>query len=445
MLANNRALLSEGDLRAVFFGRDLSYLLFAAYVALIVLLVRLLDRFIFDFLVSRRRRGATPILLREILTITLYLLLFAAAISSVFNKSLAGLLTSATVLAAIIGLAMQDTLGNLFSGISLHMEEAFEVGDVIHSGDFIGVVEGVNWRATRIRAFNDQVVVLPNSVLARERLEVFPHDHLSARLVPVGIGYHVPPVRAIAVLEQAVRNLENVSQRVPPIARIAAFAESSITYEVKYWTDKYHLREIIDAEIRKAIWYALKRNDIPIPFPIRTLVNYTEPQHVAVVPREDVLERLQKVELLGALSRAEHESIAEGTRVHAWANGETILRFGDEGHSMFVLHSGSVAIRVPDDQMQFSEVARLGEGSVFGEMALLTGENRTADVVALADSIVLEIDKQCLQPVLTHHPALASALTETIMQRRDHLEQSRAALAEDETSILRRIRSYFGL
>src|SRR5207248_9349305 len=101
------------------------------------------------------------------------------AIGGVFNVNVTTYLTGGAVVAAILGLALQDTLGNLFSGISLHLESSFEVGDVLHSGDYIGVVEGVTWRSTRIRGFNNQVVGLPNSVIGRERLEIFPRSNLN--------------------------------------------------------------------------------------------------------------------------------------------------------------------------------------------------------------------------------------------------------------------------
>ncbi|HXI12574.1 MAG TPA: mechanosensitive ion channel family protein [Thermoanaerobaculia bacterium] len=445
VLASDPSLLRDRDPRAILFGKDLSYLLFAAYIALIVLIVRLFDAVAFDFVASRKKHIVAPILLREIVSIVLYLGLFAATISAVFNRSIAGLLTTTTVLAAVIGLALQDTLGNLFSGISLHMENTYAVGDVIRSGEFIGVVEVMNWRATRIRGFNDQVIVLPNSVIARERIEIFQRNHLSARTVSVGIDYHVPPIKAMSVLERAVENVEHVSARTPPLVRIHSFGDSSVVYEVKYWTDHYHMRDQIDAEVRKVAWYALRRNDIPIPFPIRNLVRYQAPRETQGLTRSDLIDHLMGVDLLSPLSEAEHATLSETTRIHAYGHGETILRFGEAGDSMFIIHEGTVAIRIPDTDHQMSEIAQLGSGSVFGEMALLTGESRVADVVALTDTVVLEIDKKSLQPILSGNPDLASAMTATILQRRDVNAESRIAEDDEKTSILSRIRSYFSI
>ena len=132
------------------------------------------------------------------------------------------------VLAAVVGLALQDTLGNLFSGIALHLEGAFEVGDVIHSGEYVGVVESVSWRATRMRGFNNQIIVLPNSVIARERLEIFPRSQLNARVLQLGVDYNIPPATVIGIVSQAAAHVEGVASEVPCFARVATFADPVI-------------------------------------------------------------------------------------------------------------------------------------------------------------------------------------------------------------------------
>jgi len=432
-----------GDVRDTVFGRDLSYLLFAAYLSFIVLLVRILDAVLFDFIFSRRRNIVAPLLLREILSIGFYLFGLAWALSSIFKYHITALLTTTTVLAAVIGLALQDTLGNLFSGISLHMEATFEVGDVVQSGNLIGVVESVNWRATRMRSFENHIIVLPNAVIARERLEVFPRASLNARTLTLGLSYDTPPADAISVLEKAVANVSGVSRESPIVVRIGTFHESSVMYEIKYWTRDYARHDDIDSAVLRAVWYALRRSNISIPYPTRSIHRLRPAAHSKALSREDILSRLQAVDVLLPLSDDEHDKIAAGTDVHVYSQGETIIRKGDLGHSMFLVHEGLVSIRIGDGA---KELAQLGGGSVFGEMALLTGESRSADVVALTDATVLEIDKAALQPVLRNNPDLASGITEKIVERQRHLATSLAASdAEQQKSVLGKIRAYFAL
>jgi small-conductance mechanosensitive channel/CRP-like cAMP-binding protein len=426
------------------FGEDGKYLLFLAFVALIFALVRVFDAVVFDFLLTRRQKMIAPLLLRQIVSFTLYVFLFAIAITRIFDSDITGVLISGTVVAAVLGLALQDTLGNLFSGISLHIEETFSVGDVVRSGDLIGVVEGTNWRATRLRTFNNNIVVIPNSMISRERIEVFPRNNLNARLVTLSVAFHVPPAEVIRVLDKAVANVNGVAREIPSFSRMGAFGESGITYEIKYWTRRYQDRDSIDAEIRRAVWYALRRNGIPFAFPVRAMQQYTEGAADTGLSVETVGERLRDVEILAPLNDAERRSLAAAARVQRYSRGETLLGFGQSGDSMYVIHEGSVSVRIPADGT-FAEVAQLGAGSIVGEMALLTGESRTADVIALTDVVAIRIEKNDLRPVLEENPDLASSFTQKIMERRIETSPRAAGESEEHLSVLGRIRSWFAL
>jgi small-conductance mechanosensitive channel/CRP-like cAMP-binding protein len=443
-----RLLGGSAELRQTILGKDRQYLWFLAIAATIVLVVRLVDALIFDLSLRTRRNVVAPQLLRQISSFALYVILFGLAIKDVFHytwTSVIPILTGGTVVAAIVGLALQDTLGNLFSGIALHMEGSYEVGDVIHSGDYSGLVESVNWRATRLRGYNNQRIFLPNSVIARERLEVFPRSHLNGRVLTFNIEAEALPAKVIDVLTHAAAHVDGVARETPCSARVASFAESSVAYELKYFTHDYFQRDRIDAEIRRAVWYALRRNRISVPYPVRTYRRFVETQKAYEFTTEDVLERLREIDVLAPLAPDELEAIAADARQHSYSRGETIIRKGTAGDSMFVVAEGDVSIRNPDDtSVGRRDVARLGAGSVFGEMALLTGEVRAADVVAVTDVTVLEITKGALAPILLQNPDLATAISAKVMERQQ-VKAHVTIAGQEDTSILSRIRSYFGL
>ncbi len=425
------------------FGDDLRGLRFVAYVPLIFAAVRLFDLLVFD-LVARRRGGVSaPRLLRDIIALTLYFVLFSWTSYVVLEFEIGRWLTTAAVLGAILGLALQETLGNLFSGIALHMEDSFELGDVIKSGDHIGVVEGVTWRATKLRAFSgNNLVILPNSLLARERLEVFPRHNLNSRVVQVGVDYSTPPAVVIPVLTQAAAHVDGVSREIPCFARVASFGDSAMTYDIKYFTREYHRRDQIDADVKKAVWYALRRNAISIPFPIRSFQRYKPPEHEDhLLTPDQVREHLDQVDILTPLSGDARQALAVAAEVHFYSRGETIIASGTSGDSMFVVYEGTVSVAA-----EHQEVAQLGAGDVFGEMALLTGEHRTADVVALTDVTAIEISKDALQPIIKDQPDLAATITRRVMERRARLSELQAEEVEEEERTIRtRILSYFGL
>lgn len=435
------------DFRYVIFGPHLNGLLFVAWIPLIFVIVRVLDLLIFDVMIARRRNVKAPLLLRQMVGIVGYFLLFGWTISAIYHTSLTGWLTTTTVLAAVIGLALQDTLGNLFSGIAIHLEDAFEVGDVLHSGDFTGVVEGVTWRATRVRGFNNQVVILPNSQLAKDRIEVFPRNNLNARELHFAVDSHLQPATVMDVLTQAAAHIDGIARDMPVIARVGGFSDSSVTYELKYFTRDYAMRDRIDAEIRKAVWYAFQRNEISFATPIRAYAPYMPPKAPVHVTPEQAFERLKEVQIFAPLSDEARMTLAGTARVHFYSKGESILRHGAAGDSMFVVHEGTVSVRISDDSpVGWHEVAQLGPGTVFGEMALLTGEARAADVAAQTDVVSFEISKDALAPILRDHPDLAAAISAKVLERRDRLDELRNAnVEEEETTLLSRIRNYFGL
>jgi small-conductance mechanosensitive channel len=416
----------------------LRVLLFLACVPLTLFAVRGIDLVAFDVGRSRRRSVPAPLLLREVVSITLYAVAFGSAVSMIFNQSVTGFLATGTVVAAVLGLGLQETLGNLFAGIALHLEDSFSPGDVVRSGEHLGIVEAVRWRGARLRTFNNNLVIVPNSLLARERLEVFPRNNLNARVLQLNVDFNAAPSTVIAVLTQAATNVDGVVKEMPCLARVGGFTDSAVTYEIKYFTADYSLRDRIDADIRKAAWYALRRNGIPLALPVRAVHQYEPPSQRLPEP-EEIRRRLAGIDILSPIAHDVQQTIADAARVHVYAKGETILRHGAEGDSMFIVQDGSVSVRADD-----VEVARLAPGDFFGEMALLTGERRTADVVALTEVVAVEIAKDALQPVLQDLPDLAAAISAKVMERRDKLDARRAEEPEHE-SMLSRIRAYFGL
>jgi branched-chain amino acid transport system substrate-binding protein len=174
---------------------------------------------------------------------------------------------------------------------------------------------------------------------------------------------------------------------------------------------------------------------------MRTHVQYQPPASRQQPGADDIVERLARIDFLSPLPGDAQDAIAAAARVHTFGKGETIIRRGTAGNSMFVVHDGNVSVCVGDD-----EIARLGEGDVFGEMALLTGENRAADVVALTDVVAIEITKDALQPVLHDHREVVHSISAKIAERRGTLDSIRTQGKEEaQRTVLSRIRAYFGL
>src|SRR3989441_2371847 len=392
--------------------------------------VRALSTIIFDFVFQLRRGYEAPTLVRNIFSLVAFTILFLLIFNRIYTEvNLGALFTTSAIFGVIIGLALQDTLGNFFSGISLHADRPFQVGDVITVGQqkHTGVVESISWRAIKIRTFQNHVVLVSNSSAAKEAIEVCPRNNLNARLVYFSALYTDSPAKTIHVVREAVREAENVSQKITPVVRIRNLGESGVEYEVKYWPEDYARYSDTDALVRQRIWYAFRRAKLTFSFPTRTVELERKPGKPALEPDSSALiERLSAVDIFAPLTVEETATLARAAVRHVFAQGEMVIRAGDAGSSMFVLHNGRVRVQVTENG-QARAVAVLNEGDFFGEMALFTGEPRTANVVAVEETEVLEIGHEAMKRLFDTNPDLVGSLSRIIAERRQGLAQQAEA------------------
>jgi small-conductance mechanosensitive channel len=416
------------------------------------LAVRLVNAALFDFAFRLRRGYEAPTLVRNIFTLVAFAILFFLLFNRIYQEvNLGALFTTSAIFGVIIGLALQDTLGNFFAGISLHADRPFQVGDVIVVGQqhLTGVVEGITWRAIKIRTFQNHVVLVSNSSAAKEAIEVCPRENLNARLVFFGTLYSDSPAKTIHVVREAIRDADNISQKITPIVRIRSLGDSSIEWEVKYWLEDYAKYNDTDALIRQLIWYALRRANLTFAFPTRTLHLERKPiPAIPAGPQREIIERLSAVDLFAPLSVEETEKLATSTVRHVFAPGEIVIRAGDQGSSMFVIHNGRVQVQVTEGGTT-RPVAVLSEGAFFGEMGLFTGEPRTASVIALEETEVLEIGHSAMKQLFETNPDLAESISWTIAERRAGLQatsqQAPQAATAESAGLLTSIKRFFGL
>ncbi len=418
------------------------------FATLAYLVVRALNITIFG-LVRLRRGFDAPTLVRNMFSIIAFTALFFVIFTQIFpGVNLGALFTTSAIFGVILGLALQDTLGNFFSGISLQADRPFQVGDVITVGSHqhTGVVEEITWRAVKIRTFQNHVVLISNSTAAKEPIEVGPRDNLNARLVFFNTLFSDSPAKTIHVVREAVREADNVSQKITPIVRIRNLGESAVEYEVKYWLEDYAKYNDTDALVRQRIWYAFRRNDLSFAYPTRTVLVERKPK-TSGGDAAPIVERLAAVDIFAPLSTEETTMLAQAASSHVFAPGETVIRAGDPGSSMFVVHNGRVAVQLSENGRPRT-VATLSEGAFFGEMALFTGEPRTANIVALEETEVLEIGHQAMKLVFDANPDLVESLSHIITERRQALaasEDQGAADIDESAGLLSAIKRFFGL
>jgi small-conductance mechanosensitive channel/CRP-like cAMP-binding protein len=337
------------------------------------------------------------------------------------------LVTTSAVSAVVLGFALQDTLGNAFAGLAIQSEKPFHVGHWVRVGDFEGRVTEVTWRATKLRTKAGNFVILPNNVVSKEPITNYSEPVAPTRLeVEVGASYLSAPNHVKVAILEALRNSSRVLEVPAPDAVLVAFDASAITYRARFWIDDYERDDAARDEVRTAIYYTFQRHGIEIPWPIQ--VQYDRQLHE---PDEQTRLREQErllsgIDLFTSLTPDVRREIAQAAPLAVYGGGEPIVRQGEPGQSMFVVCSGAVSVVLEPGRQ---EIARIERGGYFGEMSLLTGEPRTATVVAAGDVSVAEIGAAVFRRLGVENPQAIEQIGIAAMTRRADLERIRTATA----------------
>lgn len=433
------------DSRARDYGR------FAIGVAGGLLVTRLFAFVVFDVGYRLRRGTAAPALLRQLVSIVVFALILAGLFQVVLSANLAAILTTSAIITAVVGLALQETLGNLFSGLALALERTLKVGDMVRAGNEIGLVEQLSWRAIKVRTMEGNSLLIPNSVASRERLEVFRRGGVPmARILKVALEYDAPPARVRHELEAAVQDLPGLAARPSPVAQLSEFGDFAILYDLRYWLEDYARYLEIDDQVRERVWYRLQRAGLAFAYPLVRQQQWVAGPLERPSQTAGIAEAIEASALFAPLSPGERRQLAQGARRLVFAEGEVIVHEGDTTSSMFLIAEGRVGISVHGETGTSQKIATLERGAAFGEISLLTGEPRLATVRALAESALVEVDKSTIAPILEANPSLVEKLVVIIRERRrgtaDQLGSRRGAAGAGEPESLRsKIARFFRL
>lgn len=401
-------------------------------VALIWTALSLVKVFFFSRAGDATWRARVPSLFVDIIRVALVVIGGGVVFAVVWNKDLGALLATLGVGSIVIGLALQDTLGNLVAGIALVFERPFEDGDWVQVGDITGKVLEQNWRAVRICTRQLDQVVIPNSVLAKERFTNFSRPsptHVHA--LEIGFAYSDPPNRVRHMLISVALDTAGVRKEPAPQARAIRFNSSSIDYQIRLFIDDFERVPEIEDEFLTQVWYAARRNQLTIPFPIRTVYKTEVPPEPPRDVLPTVVASLQACELFGSLDANELDILARDIEVQVYAHGETIVRKGEHDSRLFIIKRGSVAVTL---ERNSPPIAVLQKNDYFGEIGVLTGEPRTADVIAKEDLELLIVYKESLHTLLQRRADLADRLAKVVEQRKEGLASAPTATVELATA-----------
>ncbi len=448
----------------LFKGWDLGSLLIW-YTAIVVFLAvwfatKIFSAFFWDYYLFEHRKTQVPGLLRNVVTVLILIATILLIARFIFNMQLSGLLVTSSVMAAILAFALQDFLSGLIAGIALNIEPPFEVGDWIMVGDKEGEVVDINWRATTLRTRQLTYLTIPNSVISKDQIiNFYKPTKLHALLIQVGVEYGAPPTRVKDILINCALETLGVVSIPRPLCRLINFGDFAITYQLKFWIEDRPMSEDIQSDVMTRIWYNLRRNGIRIPFPIRDVfIHEAADKRKALeeMSRRKIEDFLGRVSIFEPLDDEDIQTLALSGRHWHFGKGERIVKQGNLGDSLFLILEGSagVHIKVPDDGREVT-VGHLQVGNFFGENSLLTGEPRSASVVAETDLEVLEIEKTDLVPILENNTGIMEELSQCLAERQlmnegffkeeKKAEEFAVMRTHYATRFLERMKAFFGL
>jgi small-conductance mechanosensitive channel/CRP-like cAMP-binding protein len=411
-----------------------------------------------DWFFAHRLKSPLSKIFADIVQVVIYAVVVLATFREM-GAELGSLLTTSALLTAVVGLSLQETLGNLFAGLAIQAQRPFRVGDWIQiegtPDKSIGMVTEINWRATKLLTVDGIEIVVPNALLAKSPLRNYSQPiPASRRGIRVQAPYAMPPHRVETALLEALKGCPGVLEDPGPMTLVSEFADSGIEYALFYSIDEFSRRGAIDSAVRRRVWYAFQRAGIDIPFPVRQVrVEQVSEARARETEEERVRERvrwLRAVDFLDVLPQEALEHLARDSKACSYGPGEDVIRQGDEGTDLFVMKSGEAAVLVTQGDREAVEVARLGPGSVFGEMSLVTGERRSATVRALGPSELIVVAHSPFRYVLAQNPDLAQRISEVLASRQAAIEQANSAVevhdrATQSGLLLSRIKNFFSL
>ena len=429
-----------------------SYLIAATFFFVLVLAIRVLDGALLAWYTDHHKPYPLPNVLRGLIIGIVYLVILFAILKNVLGMNISNLLAGSAILTAVIGLALQGVLGNILAGMSLHFTRAFKQGDWISLGEYEGVVMDMNWRETRLLDRQSNVVVLPNNVVAGEKLVNYSAPDLrSALFLYLKVNAAAPAAEVLAAMLEAAAESPYIISDFKPKAYLKSYDETGIFYALKFWVEDYAAKPQIITEVGRLVWYKLRRRGFEVSISLtdrlgemkdaiqsaggmgKARIGESGPAAAFRTRKEDEEERTAETLLKSPFLRwhegekagklmvpeADLRAMAGRARRSAYTKGEVLFRQGDPGLSCFVVVNGRIKgeIVYEENGKRFAKEFEAGPGGLVGEMSLFSGLPRTATGIVAEESEIMEIQAGDFRTLLARNPEAAEAIADIVSAR----------------------------
>jgi len=366
--------------------------------------------------VASERRPHEGKLVQDLLAGLIYLAAFFAIISYVFNLPIEGLLATSGAIAIIVGLALQSTLSDVFSGVVLNFSRPYRPGDWISiDGGTEGRVIEMNWRATHVLTAKRDLAIVPNSAIAKAKIvNASSPSGIHGMTVTVRLAAGTPPSLGAEILRLAILNTRLIMATPAPLISVKSVSADGTQFDIDFFVEELAQsaraqNELFDWISRHlaAAGVALASSQTPTAWP---------PTAIPSSPKTTPERALDLVDLFSCLTEEERIMLAGKAKHRHYDVGEILFEPGQVLKSLFIVGAGVLSFTSVVSQREI-EVLRIGPGDHFGEIGMLTGRPAQATAKALAPVTAYELSKEDLAPVLEARPEVSSELCRALARR----------------------------
>jgi small-conductance mechanosensitive channel/CRP-like cAMP-binding protein len=398
----------------------------------------LLSLLFWDILIQKITHIPPPKLLVQLSSIFVSILTLSLIAHFVFNEPLTTIIAAAGGLGFVLGFALQGLILDLFSGLAIQMDRPFKVGDFVNCHNrfgetLIGRVEETTWRTTRLWTTDRNLIIVPNSFITNTILTNFSLPQSTARFeLDYTLDFTIPSDRAIRIFNAAL--IESIgpkgllSSPLPKTIFTGVNSDGAV-YKLKYFINPIEVtppkaRNIINTNVMHHLSYA----GITPSYDRQDIFYEKMPRQKSWENKKDRMDLLSNIDLFQEFSNELLEAITGSFELKRLKNEEILINQGDDGESLFVLVEGLLEVSIQLDGEK-KHLTLLRPGSFLGEMALLTGEKRSADVTSSIESLVGELTKKSIMSLAGENPEILEKMTSVVAKRR---LKNKEALTKDQ-------------
>jgi small-conductance mechanosensitive channel len=363
------------------------------------------------------RRQHEGKLIQDLLSALIYLAAALAVIAYVFDLPVQGLLATSGVIAIVLGLALQSTLNDVFSGLVLSLSRPYRPGDWINiEGGTEGKVIEMNWRATHVLTPRRDLAIVPNSIIAKSKiLNVSFPSSIHGITVAVQLSSRTPPATGTNILELAVLNSRSILAVPRPTVRVVSIDSAQTGYELTFFIEQLGSATEAQNELFDLIFRHLTAANVQLAAP-KNGPYETDDEEARKTEKTGPEMVLDLVPIFATLMPKERAALATKLQQISYEKGDTVVEPEMALQSLFIVGAGVLSITRRDSGGE-TELLRFGPGDTFGEIGLLTGEFCGASITALAPCTVYELAKTDLAPILEARPQIAHELSRALAQQ----------------------------